>query len=314
MKKIIENFGLDIQGYTQHNVEFLNLYVGIDNKLFIDYNKILLGNSSIYSAMRTDINVFMSNLFGFLKNDKNSDLSILLDGLHETNATHLGLSKGLSKGKSVGNELKEKIFDNLKFLKESMMQGNYDIDVIHFGIENIGPDRISDIVTSIIKSRLIFFTKQQCIKHSILMEKVPVSKIFESRTGIWETKFVELPVVQGKPLIFVPKDIVSTYNNISGTFDAFVSYGFHNFFKVSSQYKKLVRGDDGNLAKNLTRTEFDEFNKNIGLNDKAISKKMLSEFKNSDIVKALSEIRRRVSVMNDDELIELIETDFKKAN
>jgi hypothetical protein len=314
MQKIIEKFGLDTQGFTQHNVDFLDLYVGIDNKLFIDYNKILLGNGAIYSAMRTDINVFMSNLFEFLGNDKNADLSILLDGLHETNATYLGLSDGRSKGKCVGSELKEKIFNNLKFLKKSMMQGNYDIDVIHFGIENIGPDRISDIVTSIIKSRLILFTQQQCLKHSILMEKVAVSKVFDSRTGIWEARFVELPVVHGESLILVPKDIVSTYNNISGTFDAFVSYGFHNFFKVSSQYKKIVRGDDGDLAKNLTRVEFDEFNKSKGVNNKAISKKMLSEFKSSDIVKALSEIRKRVSVLSDNEIIEIIENNLKKAN
>jgi hypothetical protein len=314
MEKIIKHFGLDAQGYTQHNVEFLDLYLGIDNKLFFDYNKILQGNSTLYGAMRADINVFMKSLFTYLANNKNSDLSILLDGLHETNATHLGLSKGKPRGKSVGNELKEKIFENLHFLKKALAKGNLEIDSIYFGIENIGPDRISDIVTSIIKSRLILFTQQQCIKHSILMHKVAVNKIFNSRTAIWESKFVELPIYQNEPVILIPKDIVSTYDGISGTFHAFVSYGFHNFFKASNKYKKLVRGKDGSLDDDLKRNEFDEYNKDNGLNNKAISQKMLTEFENNDVVNAFFEIRKNVRILSNDELIEIIENNLRKAN
>lgn len=314
MVKIIEHFGLDVQGCTQHNVEFLNLYLGVDNKLFLDYNKILLGNSALYAVMRADINVFMNNLFRCLANNNNKDLSLLLDGLHETNATCLGLSKGRPKGKSVGNELKEKMFQNLQFLKRAMAQGNFEIDTIYFGIENIGPDRISDIVTSIIKSRLIEFTQQQCVKHSILTQKVAINKVFDSRTGLWGAKFVNLPVYLNKPVIMIPKSMVSTYAGIFGTFDSFVRYGFNNFFKVSNQYKKLVRGADGNLNKDLNRKEFDEYNKGIGINNKAISQKMLTELKNSDVVKAFSEIRRKISILNDDEIIEIIDDHIRKAN
>jgi hypothetical protein len=314
MKKIIKNYGLDKQGYNQHNVDFLDLYLGIDNKLFIDYNKILLGNSSLYKGMRTDIDIFMKHLFTYLAGNNRADLSSLLDGLHETNATHLGLSKGRPKGKSVGNELKEKIYENLHFLKKALIKGNLEIDSIYFGIENIGPDRISDIVTSIVKARLIDFTQRQCSKHSIPMTRVPLSKIFNSRTGIWESKFVDLPIYENKPVIFVPKDIISTYDGISGTFHSFVSYGFHNFFKVSSEYKILIRGKDGNLDTNLKRKEFDDYNKSIGLNSKAISQKILTEFENNDVVNAFFEIRKNVQILNDEELIEIIDNNFRKAN
>lgn len=314
MKKIIEHYGLDAQGYTQHNVDFLDLYLGIDNKLFLDYNKILQGNSALYAVMKADIDIFMKYLFTYLANSKDSDLSILLDGLHETNATHLGLSIGKPRGKSIGNELKDKIFENLQFLKSAMSKGNLEIDSIYFGIENIGPDRISDIVTSIIKSRLILFTQQQCLKHSIGMHKVAVSKIFNPRTGVWESKFVELPIYQDEPVIFIPKNIVSTYDAISGTFNAFVSYGFHKFFKGSSIYKKLVRGEDGDLDKNLKRNEFDDYNKDNGLNNKAISQKMLTEFENSDIVNAFFEVRKNVRIFSNDDLVEIVENNLRKAN
>jgi hypothetical protein len=314
MVKIIKHFSLDQQGYNQYNVDFLDLYLGIDNQLFLDYNKILQGNSSIYRVMRTDITVFMKHLFRYLGSGQDKDLSILLDGLHETNATHLGLSKGSPRGKSVGNELKEKIFENLIFLKDAMLRGNLEIDSIYFGIKNIGPDRISDIVTSIIKNRLIEFTQQQCTKHSIFTQKVAVSKVFNSRTVTWDSKFVELPFYQNKPVLFIPKDIVSTYDGISGTFHAFVSYGFHNFFKGSIEYKKLIRGDSGNLDSNLKRCEFNQYNKDHGLNDKAISQKMLTEFENKDVVGAFSEIRKNIHILSDDDLIEIIENNLKKAN
>lgn len=314
MEKIIEHFGLDAQGYTQHNVDFLDLYLGVDNLLFLDYNKILIGNSPLYRAMKTDIDVFMKHLFLYLNSNQNTNLSNLLDGLHETNATCLGLSSGNPRGKSVGDELKEKISDNLQFLKGAMLSGNFEIDSIHFGIKNIGPDRISDIVTSIIKSRLISFTQQQCAKHSIPMQSVPIPKIFNSSLLTWENKFVELPIYQHKPVIFIPKDIVSTYTGISGTFHSFVRYGFNHFYKFSLEYKKIIRGMDGDLVSNLKRNEFDKHNKEHGINDKDISQKMLIEFDNIDVINAIAEIRNNIRILMDDELIEIIENKLRKAN
>jgi len=314
MIKITHEFGLDAQGYTQHNVDFLDVYLGVDNPLFLDYNKIILGNTIFHRYMKNDIASFMGKMFLYLSSTNDIKLSELLDGLHETNATHLGLSNGNPRGKSVGNELKEAIFNNLKYLKKAFSKGNLEIDSIYFGIKNIGPDRISDIVTSIIKSHLIEFTQKQCTKHNILMKKVPISNIYNSISATWETKFVELPFYENKPIIFIPKDIVSSYTSISGTFHSFVRYGFNNFFKNSVAYKKSVRGKDGNLDKNLTRNEFDKYNKGLGLNEKDISQKILSEFENKDVINLFAEIRRNVNILSDDDLIEIIENNFRQAN
>jgi hypothetical protein len=314
MTKITVNYGLDVQGYNQHNVDFLDVYLGIDNLLFIDYNKILLGTTPLYRSMKGDIDVFMKALFQNLISKNDTDLSKLLRVLHETNATHLGMSKNGPKGNSVGDELKNEMFKNLKFLRKAFLKGNLEIDSIYFGIENIGPDRISDIVTSIIKSRLINFTKKQCVKHGITMHSFPMKKIFNSRNVSWETKYIELPIYDGKPVIFIPKDIVSSYGSISGTFHSFIRYGFNSFFKHSVELKKLVRGKNGNTDKNLSRKEFDKYNKEKGINNKAVSKKMLTEFENKDVINIFSEIRKSVYVLSDDELIEIIENNIKKAN
>jgi hypothetical protein len=314
MAKIIENYGLDIQGYNQHNVDFLDLYLGVDNLLFLDYNKILLGNTPMHSLMRSDIEAFMKSMFDYLSRQQDGKLSNLLGGLHETNATHLGMSKNKPKGNSVGGELKKEIFKNLKFLRRAFLNGILEIDSIYFGIENIGPDRISDIVTSIIKSRLIEFTRQQCLKHSIPTQRIPINKIFDSTGLIWSTSFVDLPVYEGKPVMLIPKDIVSSYGAISGTFHSFVRYGFNNFFKTSPAYKALVRGKDGEINSSLKRKEFDEYNKTKGFNKKAVSQQILTDFENKYLVDAFAEIRKSVYVLTDDELIEMIENSFKKAN
>lgn len=317
MVKITKEYGLDIQGYTQHNVDFLDIYLGVDNLLFLDYNKILLGNTPLHKLMKNDIDSFMKSMFLYLTRNQDSNLSNLLKGLHETNATHLGMSKNNlkgPKGNSVGDELKKEIFKNLKFLKKAFIKGNLEIDSIYFGIEKIGPDRISDIVTSIIKSRLMDFSKQQCIKHSIPLHSFPISKIFNPLNLTWGANFVELPIYDGKPVILIPKDIVSTYDSVSGTFHSFVSYGFHNFFKSSSAYKLLVRGKDGKLDSNLKRNEFDKYNKDNGMNNKSVSQKILTEFDNKDVINAFAEIRKNVNVLTDDEIIEIIENNLKKAN
>lgn len=314
MTKIIEHYGLDNQGHNQHTVDFLNLHLGVDNLLFLDYNKILLGNSPIHSLMRSDIEAFMKSMFDYLSRKQDANLSNLLDGLHETNATHLGMSKNKPKGNSVGDELKKEIFKNLKFLRRAFLNGILEIDSIYFGIENIGPDRISDIVTSIIKSRLIEFTKQQCLKHSIPTHRFPINKIFDSTSLTWNSSFVDLPVYDGKPVMLIPKDIVSSYGAISGTFHSFVRYGFNNFFKTSPVYKALVRGKDGETDSNLKRKEFDVYNKAKGFNKKSISQQILTEFENKHLVDAFAEIRKSVYVLTDYELIDMIENSLKKAN
>lgn len=314
MIKITDHFSLNRQGYNQHNVDFLDIYLGIDNPLFLDYNKIILGNTQLHRLMKRDIDTFMKSMFVFLSKNQDSALSDLLNGLHESNATHLGLSEGKPRGKSVGNELKETIFENLKYLKKAFSKGNLQIDSIYFGIKNIGPDRISDIVSSIIKLRLIEFTQLQCIKHSIPTKSIPVNKIFNSKNISWETKFVELPTYNNKPILLIPKSIVSTYAGVSGTFHSFIRYGFKSFFRNSPECIKNVRGKDANIDSKLTRKEFDEYNKKNSICDKDVSQKILTEFENGDVINLFAEVRKKVSIILDKDLIEIIENNIRKAN
>lgn len=314
MSKITQEFGLDSLGYTQHNVEFVDLYLGVDNRLFIDYNKILNGNSVLYRAMRNDIESFMRYLFNALAAERTDNLRTLLTGLHESDSTHLGMSENAPNGNSVGKELKRNILANLLYLRRAFLNGVLQIDGLYFGIENIGPDRISDIITSVIKGRLIEFTKQQCVLYDIVTESTPMTRIYDATNSTWNTGFVDLPHFDGKPIIFVPKDIVSTYSGISGTLHSFIRYGFNNFFKTSPDYKALVRGQGGDLNPDLKRKEFDEYNKNLGMNTKTLSQMMITTLENRFLAEAFLDVRSNVLVLSNEELIDIIETPYREAN
>ncbi len=307
MGKITQEYGLDVQGYTQYNVDFLDLYLGVDNRLFLDYNKIFQGTSPIYLLMQGDIHAFMDTLFTGLAGYNYTDLNNLLFGLHETNATCLGMSKDKPAGNSVGKELKQKISDNLFFLRQTYMNGVREIDSLYFGLEGIGVDRISDIITSIVKKRLIEFTLQQCTLLGIPTQPFLVKNVFDSTNSIWTTQTFYLPVFDNQPVIFIPKDIVSSDSGISGTFFQFIRYGFNNFFKISEDYKIRVRGQYGNLGSDLKRKEFDEYNKRHGIKAKDLSKTMLTTLDNAKLAVAFSEIRQSVAPLTPQQLIELVE-------
>jgi hypothetical protein len=71
-------------------------------------------------------------------------------------------------------------------------------------IEGIGPDKISDISTNIIRRELIVYT--QCRLHSIPVRKdVSSGRLWSAAKQRWEYEYVELPVVHGEKLLLVPK-------------------------------------------------------------------------------------------------------------
>ena len=89
--------------------------------------------------------------------------------LNEVNDIHLGLSKNESRGNGIGKKYQKEIFDNiLNTAKkhEGLLKQIQDIKIFVQGIDR---DRISDMVSNIIKKELIEYTKQQCELINIIM-------------------------------------------------------------------------------------------------------------------------------------------------
>ena len=77
------------------------------------------------------------------------------------------------------------------------------------GVYNIGEDKVSDLITTIIFQDLIKYTQKQCDLWKIPTENVNLDKMcWNSELEIWEKVSKKLPIHLNKPIVFVPKSFV----------------------------------------------------------------------------------------------------------
>ena len=75
-------------------------------------------------------------------------------------------------------------------------------------IDGISHDKISDITINIIRRMLVEFTKDQCRRWAMPMERKPTGPYWHDETKEWRNSFDLLPIYNGYPLILVPKEAV----------------------------------------------------------------------------------------------------------
>jgi hypothetical protein len=239
MKKISEIYKLKL---PQEKLDFIDLLPDIDNLLFIDPRLIESQNSDLAKRMRKCIKVFWSNLISHIRAGDKKGAIALLRGISEPNETHLGYSDGKSSGNSAGKKLRRKMVDSLsrnKAVKTGVLSHIGDAELF---VPKIGADRISDIATKIIKRELIKFTQEQCKKHKIKMTLVPQKDIFIPESIDWKNSKSELPVYNGKPLIFVPKNIVREDGAVSSNLWSFYRYSVRFYLAEDKNILKSIKG------------------------------------------------------------------------
>jgi len=75
-------------------------------------------------------------------------------------------------------------------------------------IDGIGPDKISDLTTNILRAHLADYTVQQCNLHAVPLQGAAMPPCFNTDSMEWEARYLELPVYRGSPILLVPKSIV----------------------------------------------------------------------------------------------------------
>lgn len=121
-------------------------------------------------------------------------------------------------------------------------------------IDGIASDVISDIVTNIIRLPLIRYTQHMCEYYNIPMEpEVASGRLWDCRSQEWLQSFESLPVVDRRPLLFVPKTIVRC--NI--TYDAASYYNVYILRYLGDQEaaKGIVRILKNKKVRPLTKDE-----------------------------------------------------------
>lgn len=196
---------------TQHELNFVNIFLEKDTKLFIDPWAIRQGGDEFSHECYSHIASFFELLINRIKNKDYFNATDMLRFAHEVKEIRLGDSINGYKGLGM-NEQTNDLFNalkNSKAIKTGLLE---DIEDCALMIDNINRDKISDMVANIIKIPLLKYTKSQCDLHNISTKKVSVGYCWDNNKKNWELQSGDLPVPEindkEETIILVPKDIV----------------------------------------------------------------------------------------------------------
>lgn len=198
-------------GRNQAELDFVDVDTYGDVPLYVDPRALRLLNTAWGKECVALVQDFFTAVLDAIPDDSPSEGVRLLQGLHEPNETHLGLSRGKAKGSGLGKGLARDVFDSLAsseaIQSAGMLENLEDTALLVGGIDR---DRISDITTNLIREPLIRYTEQMCDYYSIpLDDDVGSGPLWSPSQQDWIQSFVKLPVAQdGGKLILVPKSIV----------------------------------------------------------------------------------------------------------
>lgn len=190
-------------------LDFVNIDLCKDNQLFIDPLRIKNGNNKFHKTCYKNIENFVNRLLTLAQNKEYKKLLEFIDNLYERNETKLGYSIDTTYGKSFGENGGTdliKLLSRNKVLESGFVEDIFDCTIM---IPNIGEDKVSDLITTIIFLDLVKYTQEQCELWNIDTEYIKLEKLcWNSEKEIWEERKEHLPIWNGKPIVFVPKSFV----------------------------------------------------------------------------------------------------------
>ena len=205
--KISKKFNLN---KTQYELDFVDIDPNIDTPLFLDPYYISKCEFPFAIDAHNTLRSYFEFLLALLRGKKIRQAEELFSHLGETNDVCLGMSRGKPRGRGMGPEDTAAIFKKLmqsRAIHSGIME---DIEDFRIFVPNIDKDKVSDMTANIIKKHLIEYTKEQCELHEIpLIDNVPSGMFWDSRIKAWENHFTQRLVINQRPILLVPKRIVS---------------------------------------------------------------------------------------------------------
>lgn len=180
-------------------------FLDIDSHYYINVKRLKDTNVPEFVGSYDTINEYFRKIGKLLKlskekNDKAYKAAFKLFDFPEVNEVKLGLSRG-KKGRGFGQQLRQII---IKDMKDIIDLGSDDPEVFHLmGLfeDNVGPDRLSDMIARIIYQNIYSYTQRMCQELGVNAEKYP-GLVFNS-DGVFYNPFDMNTLV-----LFVPQDIL----------------------------------------------------------------------------------------------------------
>lgn len=200
-------FGLIVNGHK--DIDFVDVPVDTDVKIFLDPELIESGEDEFSKWCAQAITSYFDVAFHYCRvKDLHGLRSFLLHSA-EPNETHLGHSVSHSQGRGASEAILFTVFSGLVeqgLFERGIIQKPGDIYIL---APNFSEDRMSDLLTNILRNQLSVYTVAQCEKHEIPLDGKRVGWCWEESTGNWMQRRWICPIAYGKPVLLVPKHFVS---------------------------------------------------------------------------------------------------------
>lgn len=194
-------------------LDFIDIDVENDTELFLEPTLIESLDGEWYKECSNLIDNFFDNLFAEYSNGNKTRILELLDCAHEPNETRLGWGDKESIRKGGRGNTASNLYDifkeiiNANLLKNGLIKTPMDLCVF---VHDFAEDGMSDLVTNIIRRKLSEFTLEQCNKYGIRLDDDPIciGKAWNRTSQSWEDVITKSIVINGRPILLVPKNIV----------------------------------------------------------------------------------------------------------
>jgi hypothetical protein len=196
---------IDQLGLSQPQLDFVDIDPNSDLPLFIDPYAISTKSDTWSQQCDAHIVSFFDTALEEIRRGNEQRAKLLLNGLSEPNETCLGMSSGPLQGRGVSGKQAIDLYEQLAQSQAAQSGLLSEIAECDLFVPGIGPDKISDITTNIIRRLLIEYTQSQCTLHGVGMQQVASGRYWNIAERRWNEEFVHLPVIEGRRIILVPK-------------------------------------------------------------------------------------------------------------
>lgn len=200
--RLIDHHGISL---AQEEVDFAIPLLEEDIPLYIDPFLLWKSPSQQDNALHTTI-INSLNHMGRDYLSRNSTRAVeLLVALSECEEIGLGNSPTRC-GKRISEKLAAEILSLYELIPQVNRAGFAHFEEIQLYADGIGKDRISDFAGCFLKSFLIDFTIENCIKYNIPRDNARI-EIYNCQRHHLQTETISLPVnpISNTPILFVPR-------------------------------------------------------------------------------------------------------------
>lgn len=190
-------------GSKLENLGVFDTLLDMDSNYFINIKRLKVTEVPEFSRSYDKINKYFGDIGTLLKSSNNKEDKLFRTAIKKFNFPEVrGINLGFSKGKygaGFGKTLKEQI---MKDAYDIIKSGSEQPEIFHLTSlfeENVGPDRLSDMIASLIYDDIVVYTKKICVTLDINKEKYPHIE-FENGLMINPYKKCEL--------LFLPVDLL----------------------------------------------------------------------------------------------------------